>query len=506
MKELSDYKIDHIGVRAFPPFVRMTLGKNARKELFSQSMKGVGKIKKEYTASEDIYCALYGEKKGKILKMLSENPQNAVTLIEESGLSPSAVYHFLSFLRKQHIISKKGRTYYLEKLDFDELSLDEIVKIEEDPLLRRKYGISIRELELAYFLWNRFLEVAPEEGGYARTYQSEYTLADAIHRWRTGRTDTPVWALERLVELAESDILERKGNVHQYHIPPGIPVHPYINGEYKLPVKVDITLDKVVMQLLQKMSKNHLYTFPKRKKWLFENLHNTFGEFDDSTSRIPSAIVEILKSYYEVRTLDRTSARIPFRIKARLEDLNPLFRIKEESLLLLHIISLSSRSNGGFEITSRSKSFLQDLSRLASDLGLGTLNIRKKHSRPHFRAYLSENKMEVLKRYVHLFQEYPDLEIWLRIPLNQIAQKLISTGADASSVERICQEELSRFVESILKSLERRKKAFSGSPHYVQYVDEITHYFWQEKLIPSSRRVEELVDIRGAEEELLYYA
>ncbi|KYK32143.1 MAG: ArsR family transcriptional regulator [Theionarchaea archaeon] len=496
------YRTERIGVREFPPFIRVTLKDSTRKELLSRAMRKVGKIKREYNTSGDVFDALYGKKKGKILKLLSKNPQPAKPLIEASGLSPSAVYHFLKELRKRHIISKKGCIYSLNEYDFNSLFLDEIVKLEEDPALRRRYGISIRELELAYFLWDTFAEAASDEGGYGRTYNSEYTLADAVHRWRTGRTDIPVWALTRLAELSGSDILQRE-SVIQYHLPPGIPVTPYYDAEYKLPVQAGSNLDKVVIQLLHKMSKNHLYTFPKKRRWLFERLHTSFGEFDDSTSRIPSAITEILKSFYRVKTLNRSSACIPPCMKTRWSDLDPLVRIKEKSALLLHIISLSSRSDGGFEITSRSKPFLEEISYLTSDLGVGALSVRKKHERPHFRVYLSESKVDVLRRYAHLFQEYPDLEIWLRIPLNRIAENLVLTDADRESLEKICREELSHLVESILRSLEKKKR-FSGVLNYTQYKEEITDYFWEQKLIPSPRRVEELVEMRAVEEELLY--
>jgi len=496
---------ERIQVKEFPPFIRVTVGRSTRRKLFSFAMKEVSNIKREYTAPGDIFDALYGKKKGKLLQLLSENPQPARNLIEASELSPSAVYHFLGSLKAQGIVSKKGNVYHLEKTDFDLLSLDDIVKLEEDPTLRRRYGISIKELELAYFLWEKFLEVAPEEGGYAKTYRSEYTLADAIHRWRTGRTDIPVWALNRLTDLSGVNIIR---DVSQYHLPPGIPIRPYYNEEYKLPIQVNVTLDKIFIQLLQKMSKNHLYTFPKRKKWLFSRLHNSFGEFDDSTSRIPSAITEILKSHYGIKTLNRASARIPSRMRSRWAELNSLAQITEESSLLLHIISLSSRSNGGFEITSRSKSFLQDISRLTSNLGLGMLNVRKKHSRPHFRAYLSESKAAVLMRYARLFKIYPDLRTWMRMPLNQIAERLVSTDGNPASLELVCQEELSKFVESILRSLERRKKGkFSYQRlDFMQYKDEITDYFWQHRVIPSPRKVGELVEMREIEEESLIYA
>jgi hypothetical protein len=505
--ELQRYGTEIIRVKDFPPFIRVTLGRKLRRELFSRAMKKVGTIGREYEGSDTLFDDLYGKKKGRIIQSLTKAPQQAKNLIETSDLSPSAVYHFLGKLRKQNIVSKKGNVYQVKENSFDLLSLSDIVKLEEDSALRRKYGISISELELAYFLWERFLEVAPEDGGYARTYTSKYTLADAIHRWRTGRTDTPVWALEKLIDLSGSPIPYNENSIERYHLPPGIPVLPYYEGEYKLPVTVDTDLDKAVIQLLQKMSKNHLYTFPKKRRWLFKTLHQSFGEFDDSTFRIPSAIVEILKSYYDIETLSRFSARIPSRMKRRWTNSNPLYQIKEKSSILLHVVSLSSRSNGGFEITSRSRPFLQDISFLSSNLGLGTLTVRKKHSRPHFRAYLSESKVDVLRRYVRLFEIYPDLEIWMRIPLNQIAEKVVLTDGVTESIEQVCIEELSQFVYSILKSLERKKKGkFPYIPDYMQYEEEITNYFWQQKLIPSPKKVEELVEMQIVQEESLLYA
>jgi len=496
------YTAEFIGVQEFPPFIRVTLRESVRKELLFRAMEKVDKVKKDYDTSENIFDALYGKKKGIILKLLSEKPQSARKLIKASGLSPSAVYHFLKDLRRRNMILKKGSMYSLEECDFDFLFLDEIVKMEEDPALRRKYGISIKELELAYFLWDALEEVDPDEGSYGRSYQSKYTLADAIHRWKTGRTDIPVWAINRLADLSESHALLRKGGVTQYHLPPGIPVNPFYEGEYKLPVQADSTLDKAFVQLLQKMSKTHLYTFPKRRRWLFERLHTHFGEFDDSNHRIPSAITEILKNHYGVKTLSRSSACIPSCIKSKWLNLDPLASVCEKSSLLLHVISLSSRSDGGFEITSRSQLFLEEISYLISDLGLGDIAVHKKHKRPHFRVYLSESKVAALKRYAHFFQEYPDLEIWLRMPLNQIAEKLVVTDGDSGAVERICREELERFVESILRSLERKKK--NGFPNvrvdYTRHKRAFADYFWRQKLIPSSRRVEELVEMQFSEE------
>ncbi|MBU7018593.1 MAG: helix-turn-helix transcriptional regulator [Theionarchaea archaeon] len=494
------YRTEYIGVREFPPFIRVTLNDSARKELLFHAMKKVGKIKRDYDTPENVFDALYGKKKGKILQLISEKPQTARKLIAASGLSPSAVYHFLKDLRNRHIISKEKSLYTLEECDCSSLFLDEIVKMEEDPALRRRYGISIKELELAYFLWDALQEIGPDEESYGRTYHSKYTLADAIHRWKTGRTDIPVWALNRLAELSESQILLKKGGVVQYHLPPGIPVNPLYEREYNLPVHADSTLDKIFVQLVQKMSKTHLYTFPKRRKWLFEKLHARFGAFDDSNWRIPSAITEILKEYYGVKTLNRSKACIPSCMKVKWGNMNPLSRITEESSLLLHIISLSSRSDGGFEVTSRSHMFLEEVSRIVSGLGLGELLVHKKHARPHFRVYLSESKVAVLRRYAHFFREYPDLEIWLRMPLNQIAEKLVLTEGDTKSVERLCREELFQFVESILKSLERRKKVSYGRVDYTQYREDITDYFWKQKLIPSPRRVEELVEMRLSEE------
>jgi DNA-binding transcriptional ArsR family regulator len=484
-----------IEVKEFPPFIRVTLEGSARKELFSCVMKKVGTIRREYQTSENVFDALYGERKGLILQLLSEEPQKAKELIRASGLSPGVVYHFLRVLREQKIVSKKKQNYWLDH-DFRVLTLDEIMKLEEDPASRRKYGISIKELELAHLLWEDFVKQDPQEKSYARIYHDKYTLADAVHRWRIGRTDIPVWALNRLAELSEKDIFHKITN---YHLPPGASVNPCC-GKYRIPIRVDSDLDKVVIQLLQKMSKNHLYTFPKKKEWLFEQLHTHFGEFDDSTGRIPSAIIEILKSYYRLETLKRSSACFPPRIKARWSEGNSLLQITEESSLLLHIISLSSYSNGGYEITSRSRPFLQDIISFVSGTKLGNLSLGKKRQRPHLRVYLSESKVAVLRRYAHIFQDYPDLEIWLRIPLNQIAEKVVAANA-LENVEQICWEELSQFVESILKSLERKSLE---RVDYLKYKKEVTDYFWKQKLIPSPRRVREMVEMRVQEENYLY--
>jgi hypothetical protein len=491
---------EYMTVREFPPFIRVTLEDSARKRLFSHVTEEVKSIKKEYTRSENMFSALYGEKKSTILQLLSEGPQSASRLRAASRLSSSTVYDFLTFLKKQGRVTKKEDLYYLRD-DFHTLFLDEIVKLEENPVTRRKYGISVKELGLAYYLWDIFARLAPQRRRYARSYHDLYTLADAVHRWKTGRTDIPVWALNQLIDLAGLDILNEE-NVIQYHLPPGTPVCPYYNNEYRLPVRMDSDSDKIVIQLLQKMSRNNLYLFPKKKRWLFEKLHEMFGEFHDSTFRIPSAVIEILKSYYRIDNLSRSSACIPPRIKSRLQKLSPLVRVSEEASLLLHILSFSSQSNGGFEITSRSKSFLRDITTFVSNAGLRELSLCRKHGRPHFRVYLSGSKAAVLERYAHLFETYPDLEIWLRIPLNQITEKVILHRANFESTERICYEELSRFVESILRSLERKKPSSEGLDY--RGCEEITDYFWERKVIPSPRKIEKLIEMQQEEEALIY--
>ena len=493
------YRPETIGVREFPPFIRLTLKGSVRKELFSRAARKIGTIKREYTITEEVLDALYGPRKSKIIQMLKDRPHSIKALKSGSQSSTSAVYHFLKDLKKRRIITKEGSTYYLED-DLNSLFLDEIVKIEEDAVTRRKYGISTKEVELAFFLWDAFQELDTQDKCYACAYHSKYTLADAVHRWKVGRTDIPVWAVNKLADLSQTDVCRIQG-ITQYHLPPGIPVNPLFHEEYKLPIQVDCNLDKIVIQLRHKMSKNNLYTFPKSKRWLFDNLHSKFGDFDDSNYRIPPVILEILKVYYGIETFKRSSARIPPRMKARWSELNPLIRIAEESSLVLHVISLSSRSNGGFEITSRSTSFLQDISAFTSGTSLGNLTVGKKDRRPHFRVYLSGSKVDILRRYARLFQDHPDLEIWLRIPLNQIPEKVVEVHADFESVEQVCRAELGQFVESILKSLERKKSGY-GRVNYLVYKDEITDYFWEQKLIPSPRRIRELVEMRTAEEYL----
>lgn len=166
-----------------------------------------------------------------------------------------------------------------------------------------------------------------------------------------------------------------------------------------------------------------------------------------------------------------------------------------ESSLLLHVVSLSSRSDDGFEITSRSRLFLEDLSDLLSDMRLGAPGVYRKRDRPHYRMYVSEKKVEMLRKYAFLYSRCPGLKNWLRIPLNQIEEELLFKKEDVSP-ESICRKELSKFVESILRSLDRRRSRESsrGSIDLLQYKAEITDYFWQQDLIPSIDRVEKLLE------------
>ena len=260
-------------------------------------------------------------------------------------------------------------------------------------------------------------------------------------------------------------------------------------------------MDKAIIQLLQKICKNNVYTFPKKKRWLFETLHKTFGEFDDSTSRIPLVIIEILKSHYEIERLDRFAECIPPCIRSRWSETNPLIQIAEKSQLLLHVISLSSKSNEGVEITSRSESFLQDIATFIWGLRLGSMTLGKKYKRPHFRVYLSDSKVDVLRRYTRLFQVFPDLQIWLRIPLNRIAERVIFSNADLGAVEQICYEELTWFVESILRSLGKKEEKNLEKG----YKEEISDYFWEKKIIPSPRSVKELIPEEEEEEYIFVY-
>lgn len=379
----------------------------------------------------------------------------------------------------------------------------EIVRIEEDATLKKRYSVSTLGLGLAYILQDKFLDVFSEKQPHIQFSRSKYNLAEAIHRWKNGQTDIPVWALNRLVELSELNMSAIMRSVLQYQQPPGIPVKPHYRGECRLPIKADNELNKIMIQLLLKISETNLYIFPKKKEWLFRKLHQKFGEFNDSTSRIPSAIIEILKSHYGIVRLKESSVRIPMKMRDRWLNLNILLRTAEQSSLLLHVISISSHAKGGFEVTSRSESFLQDISDLTSDLGLGNLIVHKKQERPHFRIFFSNGRVAALKRHANLLKKHPDLETWLRIPSNHIADKLI-LSKDLDSVDRICQEELSKLVESILKSVERKRNNTSPLKlDYMQHREGIVRYFWQEKLIPSPRRVEELIETRSSERENL---
>ena len=81
-------------------------------------------------------------------------------------------------------------------------------------------------------------------------------------------------------------------------------------------------------------------------------------------------------------------------IGMRESELLPLSQITEVSSFLLHYLAIQ-KINNEIEITSRSKSFLQEISAFTSRLGIGSLTPGKNLEKPHFRVYLSEKNVDI---------------------------------------------------------------------------------------------------------------
>lgn len=92
---------------------------------------------------------------------------------------------------------------------------------------------------------------------------------------------------------------------------------------------------------------------------------------------------------------------------------------------------------------------------------------------------------------------YPDLAIWKRIPLNRILDRFSrkATLKPENALEEACIEELSVYLWSVLKSVERNR------PVYMPAFDEDMHaellkYFWDGKRLPTPRGVIDYYEAR----------
>ncbi len=87
-------------------------------------------------------------------------------------------------------------------------------------------------------------------------------------------------------------------------------------------------------------------------------------------------------------------------------------------------------------------------------------------------------------------EEYPDIGIWQRIPLNKIPKRLKRKDLSNlyEALEGACKEELSEHLWTVLKSVERNRSTeipdFDEEDHV-----ELFKYFWDMKTVPTPRGV-----------------
>ncbi|MCK4735696.1 MAG: hypothetical protein KAT65_24795, partial [Methanophagales archaeon] len=168
---------------------------------------------------------------------------------------------------------------------------------------RRKNAISIKELEMATYLWPSYERACDCEGisfqnpSYGRWYQNHFALARAVKEWMKGDANIPQWTLIAIANFTNVDIEEREV-ISSYCFPPGVKITPYYKGRYKLPVEVSSDLDIIALQILMKNSEDGLVHPAKHKKEIFRRLYHTFGSFQ--SDRIPLSIREIIENYYQI--------------------------------------------------------------------------------------------------------------------------------------------------------------------------------------------------------------
>jgi len=87
-------------------------------------------------------------------------------------------------------------------------------------------------------------------------------------------------------------------------------------------------------------------------------------------------------------------------------------------------------------------------------------------------------------------EEYPDISIWRRIPLNKIPKRLKRKDLTNlhEALDEACKEELSEHLWTVLESVDRNRSieipAFDEEDHV-----ELFKYFWEMKVVPTPRGV-----------------
>lgn len=402
-----------IHLRDFPPFIRFELEGRFRRKVFAKFLKNVSAVEVDLppedfwsSAEEEFelsrYELVFGKLRGRILKTLEESPLSAKEIIKiNPDLSPNSIYHAIIWLKDQKHLKKRQGCWELKKDYFEHVRISDLAKVINFRAKgeRRRYGISIIELEMATFLWPSYERACDLEGvsfknpSYGKYYQNHFALARAVKEWERGDTNIPQWALIAIAEFINVDI-EQKEVISSYCLPPGVEITPYYKRRYKLPIELSPELDTIALQILMKGSEEGLIYPPKHKKEIFKRLYHTFGSFQ--SGRIPLSIREIIETYYQSPSCRRNAIRIPNRMKERWEQL-PYQEKTLSKIRVLEMLFGLDQEKGNYELISRSIYLLEDVSSILKDLGIGRIKIIKRKDRPHYRSYLPKKVKENLE-------------------------------------------------------------------------------------------------------------
>jgi hypothetical protein len=402
-----------IHIRDFPPFIRFELEEIFRRKIFARFLKSVCEVEVDISPEEfwssaeeefelSRYELIFGKVRGRILKTLKKSPLSAKEILERNpDVSASSIYHAIMWLKDQKHIKKKGECWKLKKDFFEHVSVSDLAKIIDlrHKGERRKNALSIKELEMATYLWPRYERACELDGvslqtpSYGRWYQNHFALARAVKEWAKGDANIPQWALIAIASFTNMNIEEREV-ILSYCLPPGVKIAPYYKGRYKLPVEVSSDLDIIALRILMKNSEDGLVHPAKHKKEMFRRLYHTFGSFQ--SDRIPLSIREIVENYYQIQGCRRNCIRIPQKMKERWE-LLPYHEKTISKILVLETLFELDKPKRIYETISRSRDFLEDVASIVKDLEIGGININKRNDRPHYRSYLPKKVKENLE-------------------------------------------------------------------------------------------------------------
>ena len=400
-----------IHLRDFPPFIRLELNESFRREIFALFVQSVGStvvpvFSDEFWRSAEAefgrsrYELIFGHARGKILKTLAERPSKTKEVQECNHDIPlNTIYHTLIWLKDHGFIHKNERRWAIKKDYFNHLTVSDLAKITDlrHPGLRRKNALSMKDLEMATYLWPKY-ERASEQGGlhaqsqpesYGKWYQNHFALARAVKEWEKGTINIPQWALVAIADHIGRDLdSEERRAVASYSLPPGIKITPQYKGRYKIPIELAPDFDALALQILLKSSNDGVVHPTRYKKALVKQLHFTFGSFQ--STRIPLSIRAIIMQYYQIPSpCSKRSFRIPERMKERWKKLPEHEKTLAQIMVLEMLYDLNrSPARTSYEITSRSKPFLDDVASVLNELGAGHITIHKRKDCPHYRSYL----------------------------------------------------------------------------------------------------------------------